>query len=102
MAPATVRSHCEMSPRAEHMLELAMHRHGLSARAHDRILKLARTLAALESHEQIEDVDMQLAIDCRMVDRRGWFSPTASDTARTNQASESKPLHETPPSQAAE
>jgi magnesium chelatase family protein len=102
MAPSTVRSHCEMSRRAEHMLELAMHRHGLSARAHDRILKLARTRADLESHEQIEDVDMQLAIDCRMLDRRGWFSPTASNTARTNQTYMSKLVDEPPPSQAAD
>ena len=102
MAPATVRSHCEMSPRAEHMLELAMHRHGLSARAHDRILKLARTRADLESHEQIEDVDMQLAIDCRMLDRRGWFSATASNMERNNQTYVSKLLDEPPPSQAAD
>src|SRR5229473_1236836 len=73
MAPATVRSHCEMSPRAE-----------------------------LESHEQIEDVDMQLAIDCRMLDRRGWFSATASSMERNNQTYVSKLLDEPPPSQAAD
>jgi hypothetical protein len=65
-------------------------------------LKLARTRADLESHEQIEDVDMQLAIDCRMLDRRGWFSPTASNTARTNQTYMSKLVDEPPPSQAAD
>jgi magnesium chelatase family protein len=73
MPPTLMRRHCALSNRAERMLELAMRRHALSARAHDRILKLARTRADLEGHERIEDIDMQLAIDCRMLDRKGWL-----------------------------
>ncbi|MCE9669506.1 YifB family Mg chelatase-like AAA ATPase [Myxococcus stipitatus] len=68
-----LRRHCVLSPRAERMLELAVRHHGLSARAHDRLLKLALTRADLEGHGRIEDVDMQLAIDCRVLDRRGWL-----------------------------
>ncbi|MCP3163091.1 YifB family Mg chelatase-like AAA ATPase [Myxococcus qinghaiensis] len=68
-----LRRHCILSPRAERMLELAVRHHGLSARAHDRLLKLALTRADLEGHGRIEDVDMQLAIDCRALDRRGWL-----------------------------
>jgi magnesium chelatase family protein len=68
-----LRRYCVLSPRAERMLELAVRHHGLSARAHDRILKLALTRADLEGHARIEDVDMQLAVDCRMLDRRGWL-----------------------------
>ncbi|RKH54562.1 YifB family Mg chelatase-like AAA ATPase [Corallococcus llansteffanensis] len=68
-----LRRYCVLSPRAEQMLELAVRHHGLSARAHDRILKLALTRADLEGHGRIEDVDMQLAVDCRMLDRRGWL-----------------------------
>jgi len=102
MAPATLRAHCEMSARAEKMLELAMHRHGLSARAHDRILKLARTRADLEIHPRIEDVDMQLAIDCRMLDRRGWLAASVSSAERSRQTYLSKLLEPPPPSQAAD
>jgi magnesium chelatase family protein len=65
--------YCKPTPGAEKMLETAMHRFGLSARAHDRILKLARSRADLEGHERIEDVDMRLAIDCRQIDRRDWL-----------------------------
>jgi magnesium chelatase family protein len=74
MTPALMRRHCAMSARSEKMLELAVKRHALSARAHDRILKLARTRADLESHDRIELEDMQLAIDCRMIDRKGWLA----------------------------
>ncbi|ADO70050.1 YifB family Mg chelatase-like AAA ATPase [Stigmatella aurantiaca] len=73
MPPRLLRGHCVLSARAERMLELAVRHHGLSARAHDRILKLALTRADLEGHARIEDVDIQLAIDCRILDRRGWL-----------------------------
>ncbi len=92
MPPAILRQHCRASPRAERMLELAVHRHGLSARAHDRILKLARTRADLEGHGQIEDCDMQLAINCRMLDRKGWLSGQPSNSARRQQSYFSKLL----------
>ncbi len=74
MTPALMRQHCAMSETAEKMLELAVKHHGLSARAHDRILKLARTRADLENHARIEQEDMALAIDCRMIDRKGWLA----------------------------
>jgi hypothetical protein len=45
---------------------------GLSARAHDRILKIARTRADLEGREDIRDADVLLAIDCRMMDRKSY------------------------------
>jgi magnesium chelatase family protein len=72
LPPHLLRRHCVMSPRARHMLEMAVKKFGLSARAHDRILKVALTRADLEGHGRIEDVDMQLAIDCRMLDRAGY------------------------------
>ncbi|AKQ68625.1 MG(2+) CHELATASE FAMILY PROTEIN / ComM-related protein [Myxococcus hansupus] len=68
-----LRRHCVMSERAGAMLQLAMQRFGLSARAHDRIMKLALTRADLEGHGRIEDDDMKLAINCRMLDRRDWL-----------------------------
>ncbi|NRD67209.1 YifB family Mg chelatase-like AAA ATPase [Corallococcus exiguus] len=68
-----LRRYCVMSPPAEKALKDAVTHFGLSARAHDRILKLALTRADLEGHGRIEDVDMRLAVDCRMLDRRGWL-----------------------------
>jgi magnesium chelatase family protein len=85
MTPPLIRKHCQLSPRAGGMLEVAIRHHGLSARAHDRILKLARTKADLEGHEQIEDSDLQLAVDCRMLDRRRWL--TWNHAAEPSQAS---------------
>lgn len=66
-----LRRYCDMTERAEHMLQQAVRMFGLSARAHDRLMKLALTRADLEGHDRIEQSDMQLAINCRMLDRRG-------------------------------
>jgi magnesium chelatase family protein len=84
MPPRLMRRHCVLGPKAERMLELAVHSHGLSARAHDRILKLALTRADLEGHARIEDADLQLAIDCRMIDRRGWLHANIHGTSLPN------------------
>jgi magnesium chelatase family protein len=73
MPPRSVRRHCRTTPHAEEILRIAMDRFGLSARAHDRILKLARTRADLEGHENIEDRDVQIAVDFRVMDRRDWL-----------------------------
>src|SRR5437879_3579032 len=45
MMPKMIRKHCAISPKGEKLLENAITRRGLSARAHDRILKVARTIA---------------------------------------------------------
>ena len=73
MPPRLVRQHCRTTPKAEAMLRIAMDRYGLSARAHDRILKLARTRADLEGHREIEDGDVSLAVDFRVMDRKDWL-----------------------------
>jgi magnesium chelatase family protein len=70
--PRLLRRFTPMSPLARSHLQRAIERHGLSARAHDRILKVARTRADLEGHEQIEPQDILLAIECRALDR--WVS----------------------------
>jgi magnesium chelatase family protein len=82
MPPRLMRRHCLLSPHAEKMLERAVVQHGLSARAHDRILKLALTRADLEGHTRIEDSDVRLAIDCRIIDRRGWLHVNTHGTSR--------------------
>jgi magnesium chelatase family protein len=74
MGPAQQRRYCPLDAKTREMLGTAVRKFGLSARAHDRILKLARTRADLESHERIGEDDMALAIDCRVMDRKGWLS----------------------------
>jgi magnesium chelatase family protein len=73
MTPRLVRRHCKTTLKAEEMLRFAMDRYGLSARAHDRILKLSRTRADIMDHGDIEDADVQLAVDFRVMDRRDWL-----------------------------
>jgi magnesium chelatase family protein len=77
MGTRLMKKHCGCSAPAQRQLELAVHRFGLSARAHDRILKMARTRADLEEHERIEESDMSFSIGCRVLDRRDWLAEAA-------------------------
>ncbi|MBM4379207.1 MAG: YifB family Mg chelatase-like AAA ATPase [Deltaproteobacteria bacterium] len=72
MGPRQMRAACGLTPGAEAVLKQAVEFHQLSARAHDRLLKLARTRADLEGHADIQDEDMMLAVDCRQLDRASW------------------------------
>jgi magnesium chelatase family protein len=72
MSSSQIRAHCELSPDCERLLERAMTQQGLSARAHDRILKLARTIADLEAVPAIEPKHIAEAIQYRTLDRTYW------------------------------
>ncbi|MFT3714330.1 MAG: YifB family Mg chelatase-like AAA ATPase [Archangium sp.] len=72
MGPRLVHRFCKTESKATQMLELAVSRFGLSARAHDRIIKMARSRADLEARETITTEDMQFAIACRIIDRADW------------------------------
>jgi magnesium chelatase family protein len=72
MATRQIRTYCELSSDAERLLERAMQQQGLSARAHDRILKLARTIADLEAALDIEVKHIAEAIQYRTLDRSYW------------------------------
>jgi len=92
-----LRRYCTLASSAEKQLEKAVRHFGLSARAHDRILKLALSRADLEGHARIQDDDMRIAIDCRMLDRKGWLhtnthggTPGRSDTFSRYLASEAR------------
>jgi magnesium chelatase family protein len=72
MAPRQIRKHCELNPECERLLERAMTQQGLTARAHDRILKVARTIADLEAAQVIEPKHIAEAIQYRTLDRTFW------------------------------
>jgi len=67
-----IRTYCELSPEAERLLERAMQQQGLSARAHDRILKVARTIADLDAEPAITVGHIAEAIQYRTLDRSFW------------------------------
>ena len=67
-----IRTYCELSADAERLLERAMQQQGLTARAHDRILKVARTIADLAAEPNISVGHIAEAIQYRTMDRSYW------------------------------
>ncbi|MFI3319445.1 MAG: YifB family Mg chelatase-like AAA ATPase [Rikenellaceae bacterium] len=67
-----LRDYAPLDDRARGMLEMAMERLHLSARAYDRIIKVARTIADLEGRELIGVGDISEAINYRALDRDTW------------------------------
>ncbi len=72
MSPAQIRTFCALDTESENLLERAMLKQGLSARAHDRILKVSRTIADLDDKENIETTHISEAISYRSLDRNYW------------------------------
>src|SRR6266567_1994213 len=72
MSSRQIGKYCNIPPECERLLENAMTRLGLSARAHDRILKVARTIADLEGAESISTTNISEAIQYRSLDRSYW------------------------------
>jgi len=69
MTPRQIRRFCQVEGEARSLLETAMERLGLSARAYDRILKVARTIADLETAEAIAPEHIAEGIQYRSLDR---------------------------------
>jgi magnesium chelatase family protein len=67
-----LRQLCEVGEEGKNLLKAAMEKLGLSARAYDRILKVARTIADLDHSESIQTQHLAEAINYRSLDREGW------------------------------
>lgn len=73
MGVKQIRKFCQLDEASLTLLKTAMERLNLSARAYDRILKVARTIADLEGIEKINGNHISEAIQYRSLDRDGWF-----------------------------
>jgi magnesium chelatase family protein len=67
-----IRKQCALDESGERTLEMAVRRMGLSARAHDRILKVARTLADLDESTGVSAKHVAEAVQYRSLDRNYW------------------------------
>ncbi|MGB3949300.1 MAG: YifB family Mg chelatase-like AAA ATPase [Bacteroidia bacterium] len=72
MGSKQLRTICKLSDAGNELLKTAMEKLGLSARAYDRILKVARTIADLDNSTNIETNHLAEAIQYRSLDREGW------------------------------
>lgn len=72
MESKQVRTICKIDESGETLLKTAMQKLGLSARAYDRILKVARTIADLDNSNQIQTNHLAEAIQYRSLDRENW------------------------------
>ena len=74
MSPRQMKAHCQIDSEATGYLEHAMEEMNFSARAHDRILKVARTIADLDGAGDLAPADILEAIQYRSLDRKLSFS----------------------------
>jgi magnesium chelatase family protein len=70
MGPEALRRHCTVDPTGRALLDAAFEKLGLSARALDRVLKVARTIADLAGSDEIRASHLAEAIQYRSLDRR--------------------------------
>lgn len=73
MGVREIRRHCRLGREAQNVLRLAFRQLQLSARAYDRILKVARTIADLDGSAEIKAAHVAEAIQYRTLDRKYWM-----------------------------
>jgi magnesium chelatase family protein len=73
MEPRDIRNYCKIDDASQSLLSMAITKQGLSARAYDRILKVARTIADLADCDDIEVGHIAEAIHYRTLDRHLWL-----------------------------
>jgi len=72
MSPRQSKEHCQLTVGSQELLRVAISELNFRARASDRILRVARTIADLAGREQIETEDVSEAIQYRTLDRNLW------------------------------
>ncbi|MGA1868535.1 MAG: ATP-binding protein [bacterium] len=72
LPPSKIKKFCPLSQEVRALLERALDRLGLSARAYDKILRVARTIADLDSSNHIKSYHISEAISYRSLDRQYW------------------------------
>jgi magnesium chelatase family protein len=72
MSHRQTRQFCQLDDECRNLLKAAMTEMGLSARAHDKILRVARTIADLDACQDIQNRHLNEAINYRMLDRHLW------------------------------
>ncbi len=74
MTPGQIQQFCQLDKKSNQFLEQAFQKLGLSARAHSRILKVARTIADLAGSETIQLAHLAEAIQYRTLDKKMWMT----------------------------
>jgi len=72
MSHREIRQHCRLDADCQNLLKATMAEMGFSARAHDKILRVARTIADLDGADTITSAHLSEAINYRLLDRSFW------------------------------